>query len=163
MNNNIKFLKINLKDTNHINYILKLSKRNHFYEKYINRDINCFKELEINIGWLVVLNSKVIGFLIYKIGDDKMCDLHYILIDKLFQHKGYGTQILKYFIDYAESTSDIHIVILKNDTKSNFYKRNGFIKQSDINLTIEFESISYKLYEILYYVPTHSPLSFFIK
>jgi GNAT superfamily N-acetyltransferase len=73
-------------------------------------------------GWLIFIGTKAIGFLMY-FSNEYLDVLHFLLIDKPYQNKGYGSMLFKYFLVY--STKPI-IKIAQSDIDG-YYEKFGFM------------------------------------
>ena len=118
-------------------------------------------------GYFIIINEdnkkKVVGFIIYDIGKDTeetepelilyKSELTFILIDKKYQNRGFGTKLINKYIQDMKNIEKklIHASVkFENKKLDTFYKRNGFNDYSDL-----FE-INNSKYNRLYYIPSIS-------
>lgn len=95
--------------------------------------------------------KKIIGFLIYNI-DQKTREstLLYLLVDRKYQNKGYGSELVKKHIDhFYKNEIRISIVKCKNDKLKNFYKKFGYDEHSKYHKYFMYNHDS----DYLYYIP----------
>ena len=137
------------------NIIMKLCKRNNFYEDdvYANlyRDIrihrkeqmsdkqlisvkkhlnDLFKLKKITAYFCTILKNdviKVVGFMMYSIGEDAINELTFLLIDKFYQKNGFGSKLLDKYIEdiYIKKILGAYTLIDKKLIK--FYQKKGFV------------------------------------
>jgi ribosomal protein S18 acetylase RimI-like enzyme len=168
---------INFKFDPHKEIIMKLCNRNNFHtnDVYIElyrdlpgemKNLCIAKQSKIyfdalflgleSYGYFTTIDvsgkKKVIGFIIYNITlCENKSNLLFILIDKQFQKKGFGTKLVnKYIEDIHEKKLFYGTVKVENEEASIFYKKSGFDKHSDF---IESEK---GRYELLHYIPINS-------
>ena len=72
---------------------------------------------------VMIARGNMIGYLFSHVVDDDVQILN-IAIDIPFQHKGYGEQLLSYFLDQFNGDSSIHLEV----RKSNFPAINLYLK-----------------------------------
>ena len=72
---------------------------------------------------VMIARGNMIGYLFSHVVDDDVQILN-IAIDIPFQHKGYGEQLLSYFLDQFNTDSSIHLEV----RKSNFPAINLYLK-----------------------------------
>jgi len=147
----MKTINIDFDKEEHIDIILKLSKRNKFYEKDLNylvgaiipnnviKDMktNNFFKSPVNIymampiyqmeeerkGYFVMNGKKVIGFIIYYNSVDiKTSHINFLLIDKKYRCKGYGIFLLK----EVEKTNSIIMVDRVDISVIPYYLKNDY-------------------------------------
>lgn len=117
---------IDFDNINHINYMRKLAKRNKFYE--IELDASIEKEykpkkkdnIEIK-GLFYIDNKKVIGFITYQYVGKLYIKVDFILIDKDFQNKGYGKQLINKIISIKPA-----FIVIECDKKTKKYYIKNF-------------------------------------
>ena len=75
---------------------------------------------------VMIDKSNMIGYLFSHVVDDDVQILN-IAIDIPFQHKGYGEQLLSYFLDQFNTDSSIHLEVRKSNFPAiNLYLKFGF-------------------------------------
>ena len=75
---------------------------------------------------VMISRGNMIGYLFSHVVDDDVQILN-IAIDIPFQHKGYGEQILSYFLDQSSTYSSIHLEVRKSNFPAiNLYLKFGF-------------------------------------
>ena len=135
-------LSIDFTNTNHLNYISKLSKRNNFYpeqlhvkmfRKYqtnhgyamIKNEMDLFINEKYRKGYFLIENKKVIGFILYQKVENVYAKLDFLLIDKNYQNKGFGT-VLYHILDNECITNKLQFLIVECDKNSRKYYENKF-------------------------------------
>ena len=74
----------------------------------------------------MIARDNMIGYLFSHVVDDDVQILN-IAIDIPFQHKGYGEQLLSYFLDQFNTDSSIHLEARKSNFPAiNLYLKFGF-------------------------------------
>ena len=77
-------------------------------------------------NYVMIASVNMIGYLFSHIVDDDVQILN-IAIDIPFQHKGYGEQLLSYFLDQFNTDSSIHLEVRKSNFPAiNLYLKFGF-------------------------------------
>ena len=77
-------------------------------------------------NYVMIARGNMIGYLFSHIVDDDVQILN-IAIDIPFQHKGYGEQLLSYFLDQFNTDSSIHLEVRKSNFPAiNLYLKFGF-------------------------------------
>ena len=77
-------------------------------------------------NYVMIASGNMIGYLFSHVVDDDVQILN-IAIDIPFQHKGYGEQLLSYFLDQFNTDSSIHLEVRKSNFPSiNLYLKFGF-------------------------------------
>lgn len=116
---------IDFDNINHINYIKKLAKRNKFYEIEIDYSIKEEykpKKDDIEIkGLFYIDNKKVIGFITYQYVGKLYIKVDFMLIDKDFQNKGYGKQLINKIISIKPA-----FIVIECDKKTKEYYIKNF-------------------------------------
>ena len=117
---------IDFDNINHINYIKKLAKRNKFYERELDASIEqeYIPKKRDNIeckGLLYIDNKKVIGFITYQYVGKLYIKVDFMLIDKDFQNKGYGKQLINKLINIKPS-----FIVIECDEKTKEYYIKNF-------------------------------------
>ena len=75
---------------------------------------------------VMIARGNMIGYLFSHVVDDDVQILN-IAIDIPFQHKGYGEQLLSYFLDQFNADSSIHLEVRKSNFPAiNLYLKFGF-------------------------------------
>ncbi|HIF28933.1 MAG TPA: ribosomal-protein-alanine N-acetyltransferase [Candidatus Marinimicrobia bacterium] len=75
---------------------------------------------------VMIARGNMIGYLFSHVVDDDVQILN-IAIDIPFQHKGYGEQLLSYFLDQFNTDSSIHLEVRKSNFPAiNLYLKFGF-------------------------------------
>ena len=75
---------------------------------------------------VMIARGNMIGYLFSYVVDDDVQILN-IAIDIPFQHKGYGEQLLSYFLDQFNGDSSIHLEVRKSNFPAiNLYLKFGF-------------------------------------
>ena len=74
-------------------------------------------------NYVMIARGNMVGYLFSHVVDDDVQILN-IAIDIPFQHKGYGEQLLSYFLDQFNTDSSIHLEV----RKSNFPAINLYLK-----------------------------------
>ena len=75
---------------------------------------------------VMIARSNMIGFLFSHVVDDDVQILN-IAIDIPFQHRGYGKQLLSYFLDQFNEDSSIYLEVRKSNFPAiNLYLKFGF-------------------------------------
>jgi len=114
---------IDFNNINHINYIMKLAKRNNYYQlellcsiKGYYKTKDKFKDTDFK-GLFYIDNKKVVGFIIYQFISKVYIKVDFMLIDKDFQNKNYGKQLINKIIDIKPS----FIVVECEENTKNYY------------------------------------------
>ena len=77
-------------------------------------------------NYVMIAKGNMIGYLFSHVVDDDVQILN-IAIDIPFQHKGYGEQLLSYFLDQFNTDSSIHLEVRKSNFPAiNLYLKFGF-------------------------------------
>ena len=77
-------------------------------------------------NYVMIARGNMIGYLFSHIVDDNVQILN-IAIDIPFQHKGYGEQLLSYFLDQFNTDISIHLEVRKSNFPAiNLYLKFGF-------------------------------------
>ena len=147
---------IDFDNINHINYIKKLAKRNKFYERELNASIEYeyIPKKKDNVeckGLFYIDNKKVIGFIIYQFVGKGYIKVDFMLIDKDFQNKGYGKQLINKIIDIKPT-----FIVIECDkkTKKYYIKNFNFFEINMDNLIkYDCENIGLCLLHNLKYAP----------
>ena len=76
-------------------------------------------------GLFLILNKQIIGFIIYQNMENIYAKLDFLLIDKDFQNKGFGT-VLYHILDNECITNKLQFLIVECDKNSRKYYENKF-------------------------------------
>jgi len=77
-------------------------------------------------NYVMIARGNMIGYLFSHVVDDDVQILN-IAINIPFQHKGYGEQLLSYFLDQFNTDSSIHLEVRKSNFPAiNLYLKFGF-------------------------------------
>ena len=77
-------------------------------------------------NYVMIARGNMIGYLFSHVVDDDVQILN-IAFDIPFQHKGYGEQLLSYFLDQFNTDSSIHLEVRKSNFPAiNLYLKFGF-------------------------------------
>jgi len=77
-------------------------------------------------NYVMIARGNMIGYLFSHVVDDDVQILN-IAIDIPFQHKGYGEQLLSYFLDQFNADISIHLEVRKSNFPAiNLYLKFGF-------------------------------------
>ena len=77
-------------------------------------------------NYIMIARGNMIGYLFSHVVDDDVQILN-IAIDIPFQHKGYGEQLLSYFLDQFNTDISIHLEVRKSNFPAiNLYLKFGF-------------------------------------
>jgi len=77
-------------------------------------------------NYVMIARGNMVGYLFSHVVDDDVQILN-IAIDIPFQHKGYGEQLLSYFLDQFNTDSSIHLEVRKSNFPAiNLYLKFGF-------------------------------------
>ena len=77
-------------------------------------------------NYVMIASGNMIGYLFSHVVDDDVQILN-IAIDIPFQHRGYGKQLLSYFLDQFNEDSSIHLEVRKSNFPAiNLYLKFGF-------------------------------------
>ena len=77
-------------------------------------------------NYVMIARGNMVGYLFSHVVDDDVQILN-IAIDIPFQHKGYGEQLLSYFLDQFNGDSSIHLEVRKSNFPAiNLYLKFGF-------------------------------------
>ena len=77
-------------------------------------------------NYVMIARGNMIGYLFSHVVDDDVQILN-IAIDIPFQHKGYGEQLLSYFLDQFNTDISIHLEVRKSNFPAiNLYLKFGF-------------------------------------
>ena len=77
-------------------------------------------------NYVMIARGNMVGYLFSHVVDDDVQILN-IAIDIPFQHKGYGKQLLSYFLDQFNEDSSIHLEVRKSNFPAiNLYLKFGF-------------------------------------
>ena len=152
----IKYIDINFKNSKHKDIIYKLSKRNNFYlndiknwlysngekssfENWNNYYENYNKKIILIFpywkGYLLCIDNKVIGYIIYyerhyKNDIGNFVSIEFLLIDKDYQNKRYGTDVINLLNEKYNDKNYMVVCIEKtNNNANNFYKKLNFIEK----------------------------------
>ena len=134
--------------------LLGISHFNNTFNKFIEENFSGLK----SIGYFITIEKdnkkKVAGFIIYNLEEIANKSylksyLLFILIDKTYQKNGLGTKLIeKYIEDLAQKNILYATVKIENKILSDFYKKFGFDKYSDL-----IESEYNGIHELLHYIP----------
>ena len=134
--------------------LLGVSHFNNTFNKFIEENFAGLK----SIGYFITIEKdnkkKVAGFIIYNLEEIANKSylksyLLFILIDKTYQKNGLGTKLIeKYIEDLAQKNILYATVKIENKILSDFYKKFGFDKYSDL-----IESEYNGIHELLHYIP----------
>lgn len=91
---------------------------------------NILEDLENNQTsyYTLKLENKIIGYIAFDTVLENM-DIQSVVINKEYQHMGYGTILLKFAFDYAtkNNISNIFLEVRKSNNKAiSLYEKNGF-------------------------------------
>ena len=106
---------------------------------YIESDIKTIEKLALKLhenyvfrlddfsNCIVILNyNNIYGFITYSLIYDRV-EIIDIVIDSLYQNKGYGTLLLNYLINSLNNIKNITLEVNTNNKSAiQFYKKNGF-------------------------------------
>ena len=77
-------------------------------------------------NYVMIVRDNMVGYLFSHVVDDDVQILN-IAIDIPFQHKGYGEQLLSYFLDQFNTYISIHLEVRKSNFPAiNLYLKFGF-------------------------------------
>ena len=77
-------------------------------------------------NYVMIVRDNMVGYLFSHVVDDDVQILN-IAIDIPFQHKGYGEQLLSYFLDQFNTDISIHLEVRKSNFPAiNLYLKFGF-------------------------------------
>ena len=77
-------------------------------------------------NYVMIARGNMVGYLFSHVVDDDVQILN-IAIDIPFQHKGYGEQLLSYFLDQFNTDISIHLEVRKSNFPAiNLYLKFGF-------------------------------------
>jgi len=77
-------------------------------------------------NYVMIARGNMVGYLFSHVVDDDVQILN-IAIDIPFQHKGYGEQLLSYFLDQFNADISIHLEVRKSNFPAiNLYLKFGF-------------------------------------
>ena len=77
-------------------------------------------------NYVMIARGNMVGYLFSHVVDDDVQILN-IAINIPFQHKGYGEQLLSYFLDQFNTDSSIHLEVRKSNFPAiNLYLKFGF-------------------------------------
>jgi GNAT superfamily N-acetyltransferase len=133
------FMDIDFDNINHFNYIMKLAKRNNYYQLQLFSSIKDYYKTNGSLrvdyvdfkGLFYIENKKVLGFIIYQFVEKVYIKVDFMLIDKEFQNKGYGKQLINKVI----SIKPTFIVIeCEENTKDYYIKNFNFFELRKDNL-----------------------------
>ena len=126
---------------------------NNEFNKHIEEKFDGLK----SIGYFITIEKdnkkKVAGFIIYNLEEimnksGLKSYLLFILIDKTYQKNGLGTKLIeKYIEDLTQKNILYATVKIENKILSDFYKKFGFDKHSDL-----IESEDDGIHELLHYI-----------
>ena len=163
---------VNFNSVAHKDVIIKLCKRNNFYENevatyiYID-DFNKMKSYIIKIhgnqsdevccnvfaamqkrhtftlnGLFMTIKvdekTRVIGFVIYRMHEDGVYELIFILIDKKYQSQKYGSFLLNAYHSIIGHKTSIVSLELENIKRFDFYKKFGYLLTGELSRTGDF-------------------------
>ena len=119
---------INLQVGKNIKDLQKRGLNKYQIKLFILRNIAFYGDNENYKGYLLYVDDKAIGFIMYynnKVEGKSINDtVHYLLIDKEYQSKGYGSLLLKHYINKTDT-----LVIKVNQVEEKaekFYRKHGF-------------------------------------
>lgn len=121
---NIKIDKLNLNEVEFIKLIESNQNINIISKNSILEDL---KSNQI-LYYTLKLNNKIIGYIAFDTVLENM-DIQSIVIDKEYQHMGYGTILLNFAICYAKDNNiaNIFLEVRKSNEKAiNLYEKVGF-------------------------------------
>jgi len=127
----------------------KKNKMMHVLNKH-TKELN--DEWSVN-GLLLFNNTEIIGFLFYNL--DKinlsLCEFTFLLIDEENQRKGYGSLLMKHFIEKIIE-KPLLIRLKTNEKEKMWYKKFGFQEKNEIIFKDDIEGLTDKKneYEMLY-------------
>ena len=134
--------------------LLGVTHFNNTFNKFIEENFAGLK----SIGYFITIEKdnkkKVAGFIIYNLEEIANKSylksyLLFILIDKTYQKNGLGTKLIeKYIEDLTQKNILYATVKIENKILSDFYKKFGFDKYSDL-IELEYNGI----HELLHYIP----------
>ena len=117
---------IRIATSNDLADILSIEKKvfKHPWSKeQLSRELNSQPAAE---NYVMIARGNMIGYLFSHVVDDDVQILN-IAIDIPFQHKGYGEQLLSYFLDQFNTDSSIHLEVRKSNFPAiNLYLKFGF-------------------------------------
>lgn len=143
-------LEIDFNNTNHQNYILKLSQRNNFHTfemfLYMHND-----KLKYGInpkygGFFKVVNKKVVGFILtYTDEEIVFSQILYILVDKKYQSIGFGKELIQYHIDFICHNPNIKMVYVDAENETiKWYEKLGFYDEQSTLQKIKTGDVFYE-------------------
>jgi len=117
---------IRIATSNDLADILSIEKKvfNHPWSKeQLSWELNSQPAAE---NYVMIARGNMIGYLFSHVVDDDVQILN-IAIDIPFQHKGYGEQLLSYFLDQFNTDISIHLEVRKSNFPAiNLYLKFGF-------------------------------------
>ena len=117
---------IRIATSNDLADILSIEKKvfKHPWSKeQLSRELNSQPAAE---NYVMIARGNMIGYLFSHVVDDDVQILN-IAIDIPFQHKGYGEQLLSYFLDQFNTDISIHLEVRKSNFPAiNLYLKFGF-------------------------------------
>ena len=117
---------IRIATSNDLADILSIEKKvfKHPWSKeQLSRELNSQPAAE---NYVMLARGNMIGYLFSHVVDDDVQILN-IAIDIPFQHKGYGEQLLSYFLDQFNTDISIHLEVRKSNFPAiNLYLKFGF-------------------------------------
>ena len=117
---------IRIATSNDLADILSIEKKvfKHPWSKeQLSRELNSQPAAE---NYVMIARGNMIGYLFSHVVDDDVQILN-IAFDIPFQHKGYGEQLLSYFLDQFNTDSSIHLEVRKSNFPAiNLYLKFGF-------------------------------------
>lgn len=141
-------MKIRLENKTDYNNVEKLQKNSFWniyrpgaYEHYIIHKLRKKEYFIKELAFVIEKNSTIIGNINYSIGSinykNKKIDalvLGPLAIDKKYQNKGLGTQLIKHTLKLAEEYMIPFIIVIGDE---NYYSRFGFESASKYNLYMD--------------------------
>ena len=106
----------------------------------MNIEKYCINKLTINnilyniITFKLYISNEIMVGLLYVIIQNNICTITNLNIFEDYQHKGYGTFLLKYLINYCKE-NNINKILL-DDMSSNFNKQNNIYLKNGFNYII---------------------------
>ena len=147
----MQLIPINFKDDNHRHAISKLAKRNEFCESDLNFLLGLpvhpvldavlkSQGLEVPLfadgdyGGFLLINTekeagkkKVAGFIIGGTPDDKLCLIHFLLVDRAFRNRGFGKDMVWTYMRQQLYNGFLFLVV-KDASNPDYWKKNfGFV------------------------------------
>ena len=103
-----------------------------------NTNLTITKEyIEKNQVFNLIVNNQIIGYYSYIIQENKSIKLDNLFILPEFIGKGYGSNLLKHFLDIVKNEDYKTIILDAEPNAEKFYEKFGFLKIGEFETSIK--------------------------